>query len=264
MKKLHIKKSAFTLSLLLASSLFLSGCAGFFPSPYPEVTGTPKSYIIKGVKYQPLTKEQAEGFHEVGVASWYGPNFHGKQTANGEIYNQHLYTAAHRVLPLGTYIYVENLENGEVVRVRINDRGPFAHNRIIDLSRKAALELGMLNQGTARVRLYDSKTTRKKAISTNDAQVESLSKVEFDTSRTPEIAPPTASPSGNTFISIGSYDTNQEANKAADILTNLGFSSDIYQRGGRFYVESGPYASKKDAQNKLAVLNFKFPNAKVK
>jgi len=90
---------------------------------------------------------------ETGVASWYGPNFHGNLTANGEKYDMHGLTAAHRTLPFNTVVRVENLGNGKSTVVRINDRGPFAKNRIIDLSKKAAQEIDMIGPGTASVRL---------------------------------------------------------------------------------------------------------------
>ena len=91
---------------------------------------------------------------ETGVASWYGPDFHGRQTANGEKYDMHGLTAAHRTLPFNTEVLVENLDNGKTVQVRINDRGPFAKDRIIDLSRGAAEKVEMIGPGTARVRIY--------------------------------------------------------------------------------------------------------------
>lgn len=91
---------------------------------------------------------------ESGVASWYGPDFHGKKTANGETYNMNGMTAAHRTLPFDSIVLVENTDNGKSVQVRINDRGPFAKNRIIDLSRSAAREIEMIGPGTARVKLY--------------------------------------------------------------------------------------------------------------
>ena len=91
---------------------------------------------------------------ETGVASWYGPDFHGRQTANGEKYDMHGITAAHRTLPFNTEVLVENLDNGKTVQVRINDRGPFAKDRIIDLSRGAAEKVDMIGPGTARVRIY--------------------------------------------------------------------------------------------------------------
>ncbi len=88
-----------------------------------------------------------------GVASWYGPKFHGKPTASGETYNQDGMTAAHPSLPLGTVIQVENKANGRMIWVRVNDRGPYAKGRILDLSRRAAERLGMVQQGTAPVRI---------------------------------------------------------------------------------------------------------------
>lgn len=88
-----------------------------------------------------------------GVASWYGGKFHGRRTASGETYNQHALTAAHRTLPFGTEVVVTNQNTGKSVVVRINDRGPFTGGRIIDLSHKAASQIGMINSGTARVTL---------------------------------------------------------------------------------------------------------------
>lgn len=88
-----------------------------------------------------------------GLASWYGPNFNGKLTASGEVYDMHALTAAHKTLPLGTIVEVENLENNKTVRLTINDRGPFVRGRIIDLSYQGAVELGVVKKGTARVRV---------------------------------------------------------------------------------------------------------------
>ncbi len=88
-----------------------------------------------------------------GIASYYGPGFHGKTTANGERFNMHALTAAHRSLAFGTRVKVTNLTNSKSVIVRINDRGPFKNNRIIDLSREAARRIGMLTSGTARVQV---------------------------------------------------------------------------------------------------------------
>lgn len=108
------------------------------------------SYKIKGKRYQPR-----EDFYydQVGIASWYGPGFHGKKTANGEIFNQDALTAAHKTLQLPTMARVTNLENNRSIIVRINDRGPFAHDRILDLSKRAAELLGVIRNGTARVRV---------------------------------------------------------------------------------------------------------------
>jgi rare lipoprotein A len=97
---------------------------------------------------KPVTKHALNG-----TASWYGPRFHGKKTASGEIYNQHKLTAAHKTLPLGTKARVTNLDNGSAVEVEINDRGPFIEGRIIDLSRAAAGALGFVESGTAPVQV---------------------------------------------------------------------------------------------------------------
>lgn len=118
-------------------------------APGPKKIGKP--YKINGVTYYPM--ESADGYSEVGIASWYGPGFHGKLTANGETYNQKAMTAAHKTLPLPTLVKVENLENGKSVVVRVNDRGPYSKGRIIDLTEVAARRLGMIDKGTAKVRV---------------------------------------------------------------------------------------------------------------
>lgn len=107
-------------------------------------------YQINGVWYYPAVDYS---YDETGVASWYGPGFDGKLTANGEIYDQDAMTAAHRTLPMPSYVQVTNLENGRSLVLRLNDRGPFAHGRIIDVSREAAKLLGFHRQGTAQVRV---------------------------------------------------------------------------------------------------------------
>jgi rare lipoprotein A len=108
--------------------------------------GTP--YEIDGVWYYPAVDYE---YQETGIASWYGPKFHGKRTANGEIFNQYEVTAAHRTLPLPSMVRVTNLDNGRSIVVRVNDRGPFKNGRIIDLSTRSAQLLGFHKQGTAKV-----------------------------------------------------------------------------------------------------------------
>jgi rare lipoprotein A len=111
--------------------------------------GNPESYVVFGKRY--FTLPSSRGYVKRGIASWYGSKFHGRRTSNGEIYDMYQMTAAHRELPLPTFAEVINLENGRRVVVRINDRGPFHDNRIIDLSYAAASRLGMLGKGTAMV-----------------------------------------------------------------------------------------------------------------
>ncbi|MBT5570502.1 MAG: septal ring lytic transglycosylase RlpA family protein [Alphaproteobacteria bacterium] len=107
-------------------------------------------YQIKNVWYYPAEDYE---YSETGIASWYGPNFHGKKTANGETYNQNDLTAAHRTLPMPSAVRVTNLENGRSIVLRINDRGPFARGRIIDVSRQGAQLLGFQKNGVAKVRV---------------------------------------------------------------------------------------------------------------
>ena len=116
-----------------------------------KIPGWLKPYTIDGKTYFPLPS--AEGYEEVCIASWYGPGFHQNQSASGEIYDMHDFTAAHKILPLGTYVLVKNLENGKQVVVRVNDRGPFVEDRCIDLSYAAAKELEIIGKGLAKVKI---------------------------------------------------------------------------------------------------------------
>ncbi len=109
-----------------------------------------KPYVVAGRKYYPTKTPKPV---EVGIASWYGPKFHRRMTANGEWFDMHYLSAAHKTMPLPSYARVTNLENGRTVVVRVNDRGPFVGDRIIDLSRAAAAKLGYLRKGKARVRV---------------------------------------------------------------------------------------------------------------
>lgn len=110
------------------------------------------SYVVRGQTYYPL-RQVLPGVQMKGIASWYGPMFHGKKTSSGEIYDMHSLTAAHKTLPLHTLVKVTNLENQRDIIVRINDRGPFIDDRMIDLSLGAATKLGMVRTGLAPVRV---------------------------------------------------------------------------------------------------------------
>ena len=109
------------------------------------------SYKVAGKRYQPTKK--IEQFSQTGKASWYGPGFHGKKTSSGERFDMNTLSAAHRTLPIPSYARVTNLSNGKSVVVRINDRGPFHGNRVMDLSKAAAKELGFIHTGTANVKV---------------------------------------------------------------------------------------------------------------
>ena len=143
--------------VLTAALMVLQACASaplVPPTPSPSSApatppGQPKPYRVYGTWYRPLP--DARGFSQQGVASWYGRDFHGRRTSSGEIYDMYALTAAHKTLPLGTWVKVRRLDNDQQVVVRVNDRGPFVHGRIIDLSYSAAKELGMVGPGTAQV-----------------------------------------------------------------------------------------------------------------
>lgn len=118
-------------------------------APIPPSPGKLAPYKIGNTWYYPIP--HARGFKEKGLASWYGKDFHGKPTANGEIYNMYGVSAAHKTLPLGTWVRVKNKMNGKEIKLRVNDRGPFVSGRVIDLSFTAAKRLGIVGPGTAPV-----------------------------------------------------------------------------------------------------------------
>ncbi len=164
--------------LLCLAVANLTACSS---APKSKVRGT-NPYTVRGDKYYPL--QTGEGYDETGMASWYGPGFHGKKTANGERYNQNALTAAHKLLPLGTVVKVTNLENDKSVVLRVNDRGPFKYDRIIDVSRRAAHKLDMHEQGTAKVRV--------EALSENGKKFSQVKKnVDTDIAHTAPTALPT-------------------------------------------------------------------------
>jgi rare lipoprotein A len=159
--KRRIAANTFSMAMILA--FFLFGCA---KEPYyirapdgterrvialPGGKKETRPYTINGERYYPLPK--ADGFVQYGKASWYGGGFHGRRTANGEIYDMNKKTAAHKTLPMGTYVKVLNLSNQKQSVVRINDRGPFVKGRIIDLSRAVAEEIDLIGPGVADVKI---------------------------------------------------------------------------------------------------------------
>ncbi len=121
------------------------------PDSGRRLKATQRPYTVMGKRYEPLATH--EGFVQTGIASWYGKDFHGKKTSNGETYDMHAMTAAHKTLPLGVFVKVYNRDNGREAVVRVNDRGPFVKGRIIDLSYAAARVLGVDRAGTASVRI---------------------------------------------------------------------------------------------------------------
>jgi rare lipoprotein A len=201
---------------LLASALIVAGCAGpairtpthptptvpppspipadieSIPDPVPRseprsARGNPAFYDVLGKRYFVLAS--ADGYHERGVASWYGPGFHAASTSNGERYDMYAMTAAHKTLPLPAFVQVTNLSNGRHVIVRVNDRGPFKDGRIIDLSYTAAAKLDMLKAGTTFVEVR-ALTPMQKA--------------------TPPPAPP---PTSDLYVQAGAFATETNASR---------------------------------------------------
>ncbi len=142
---------AFLVKLAAVGGLVALAACGSSQTVKPGPVGefkVGKPYQVSGVWYYPKADWE---YRETGIASWYGPGFHGKKTANGETYDQNALTAAHPTLPMPVMVQVTNLENGRSIKVRINDRGPFANGRIIDLSKRAAQLLDIERKGTAKV-----------------------------------------------------------------------------------------------------------------
>ena len=171
----------------------------------------------------------APGWTEEGVASWYGgrDGFEGKPTASGEIYDSSLLTAAHRELPLGSIVDVTNLDNGSTVRVRINDRGPFIAGRVIDLSRAAAREIGLLGPGVGPVRL--------------DVV-------------TPGVVQDIVSPSGRWAVQVGSFADRLRAERHAERVRGPGRTVFLEPFRGLSRVKVGPFDGRRDAERELDAL----------
>jgi len=220
--------------LLVVTLAALTGC-GELKAPevtstnrYPSITATKKEpapstqkpYKIKGKTYYPIPS--AEGFRETGIASWYGDYFHGRKTSNGETYNMHGTTAAHKTLPMNTYLLVENLENGRETTVRINDRGPFHKGRIIDMSRTGAEKLGFIGQGTARVRI----TALGEAATYREA-----GKVVKKFKKHPDFR------KGEFYVQIGSFVDQNNAKRLKDKMLALGRKTVIqeFDRGDKLF-----------------------------
>jgi rare lipoprotein A len=185
--------------------------------------GNPPFYDVLGRRYFVLAS--ADGYFERGVASWYGPTFHGGNTSSGEPYNMYAMTAAHKTLPLPTYARVTNLRNGRSIVVRINDRGPFVANRVIDLSYTAATKLDMIREGTTLV------------------EVQALTPGAPDQlTRTVEAPPPSL------YVQAGAFADERNAQHLLERLHGAGLASafvlsPLEGRSGLYRVRLGPVAS---------------------
>ncbi len=225
-----------------------------------------KPYKIMGKWYYP---KEDYSYSEVGTASWYGEDFHAKYTANGEIYDMNTLTAAHRTLPLPSIVRVTNLENGRSLVLRVNDRGPFAKNRIIDVSKRSATLLGFKNQGVAKVRvelLPEESKALKQALLTGCKQPVIVQ--ENNNITTAESAAPVqVYKKGSYFVQAGAYANRDSAVKLGSKLDQFG-TTNVYKvdinRQSFYRVRLGPYADKKAANAVLDKLqNYGVYDARV-
>ena len=229
----------------------------------PSRTGNPDSYVVFGKRYH--VDNTSEGYLERGTASWYGSKFHGRKTSSGAIFNMYNITAAHRTLPIPSYARVTHLNNGRSLIVKINDRGPFAHNRIIDLSYAAAKKLGIIKSGTAKVEVlalppyqYLREHRKARPIKTNAKPAWAAPPVQpipTPTQRTATDVTETSSVAGSVsgkpvFIQVGAFSNRDNAELLKNRLTNrLSHPVRIESSENQWYkVRVGPLADPAEAQ----------------
>lgn len=212
------------------------------------------SYKVAGKRYYP-TKKVADNFSQTGRASWYGPGFHGKKTSNGERFDMNKMTAAHPTLPIPSYVRVTNVANGKSVVVRINDRGPFHGNRVIDLSKAAAAKLDFVHKGTAQVRIDILKAGDRMADGQGKPQLQTAE------NKTDSKTAPTAENGGKRiFVSLKKFDSEAEAQSFMRLTAkNLDKSNAeqraiVVKRSDGYLVRVGPFTEQKladEAKNLL-------------
>ncbi len=227
------------------------------PKVEPFAKGPSRPYSIFNKTYTPITDYRP--FVQRGTGSWYGKKFHGQRTASGEIYNMYKMTAAHPTLPIPSYARVTNLRNGKQVIVRVNDRGPFHSERIIDLSYTAALKLGYINGGSSELeveRLLPEEIARINAKGNSKASADSkpagaLASDPIASIVKPENAPPVAAALGTYFLQFGAYAQSPNALAMRERLLS-GWPQDlpppaVVQSQGLFRLHSGPFVSREAA-----------------
>ena len=219
--------------------------------------GNPKSYMVNGRHYQ--VRNNHKGYVERGIASWYGTKFHGRRTSSGEIYDMYKMTAAHRTLPLPTYLQVTNLTNQRSVIVRVNDRGPFHDDRLIDLSYVAAKKLGILRNGTAQVEIRAVEPAEFKTISGKEFAANSST--DFAQSGVSE--PTNAGSTTVYFLQVGAFTARENAEKLRTTLLGYAIPSvqiaDSLDTEELYRVRVGPFTNReqiKPVESKLFDLGF--------
>jgi len=238
MKYIQTYRWKMTVALLVVTML-LSSCMkyqrGTDSDAYPAASVSKrgqKPYTINGTRYEPLSSH--EGFEQTGIASSYGQDFHGKTTSSGEPFDMHAMTAAHKTLPLGVYVKVVHQRSGKSLIVRINDRGPFVRDRIIDLSEGAANKLGMLQEGLAPVRIT------------------ALGYKTDDQGKPGSYRAPASYDSGTYTLQVGAFSMKSNAYRYANDLRVKYGVADVKEaivKGSLFFqVRIGRYSSLKAAQ----------------
>ena len=211
----------------------LSGVTNAVPRVEPRSRyGNPESYVVFGKRY--YTKSSSAGYSERGIASWYGTKFHGRRTSSGEPYDIYKMTAAHKTLPLPTYAKVTNLRNGRTIIVKINDRGPFHANRIIDLSYAAAAKLGIMEYGTGLV------------------EVEAIDPSKPSPQQAPVTRQASAAEPATLFLQVGAFSSRDNARRLEQRLQSSGLGEIHIQEasntsGPLYRVRIGPLATVDDA-----------------
>jgi rare lipoprotein A len=234
--------------------------------------GNPDNYLVFGKRYEVM--RDSRGYVERGIASWYGPGFQSKPTSTMETYDMYGMTAAHKTLPLPTYAQVTNLQNGRHIIVRINDRGPFVDNRIIDLSYVAGVKLGIDGPGTGfvEVRAIDpiewarSHDRRNNAVQTAAVTVTPLALPAEPRINSMQAAPagnaaplptappaappaPAAAPGSAIYIQVGAFSSPENAFKLRDSLNLPNLSARVQPSGALYKVQIGPLASVEQADD---------------
>lgn len=256
------------LSLLLLS--LLAACS-IAPSPEEnqKLYKVGKPYTILGQSYTP---REDPYYDEVGEASWYGPGFHGRKTANGERFDKYDLTAAHRTLPMPSMVKVTNLENGKSLNLRVNDRGPFAKDRIIDVSKKAARVLGFELQGKAHVRVQflpeetaelfggrvPEKLKPRQYASYGTENARTIQKpITHEEIATEPVIPKTIEQYGTYKIQVGTFRVPENARRVSNDVSRFGVAQmkEIEQEGERLYqVRVGVFKSLSDAERALNLI----------
>ncbi len=210
------------------------------PMDEPPLARANRPYVALGENYTPMTRPQP--YKAQGVASWYGRRYHGQKTSSGEVYDMYGMTAAHPILPIPSYVRVTNPENGKSVVVRVNDRGPFKKDRLIDLSYAAAHKLRIVGKGSGQVEVEAILPGASQPVATTEPVQPTL-----NMDKTLETAPP----SSGSFVQVGAFKSKDNADLLRDKLRQQNLAENVvvenWYTNGIYRVRLGPYNTRDDA-----------------